>query len=330
MIIGRQSEMKVYRGFPKKLRTGRVLTLGVFDGPHTGHAVILKEVARRARRLGLPAAVVTFDDHPHGTLAPEKRPPQLSLPAQRREHFAALGINEIFTVRFTRRLAATEPVAFVKNYLCRRLRVRQMVVGEDFVFGRRGAGTLALLKSLGAAQGFGVAVVKARRSRGRVISSTGIRALVAAGEVAQARELLDWPYVLHGRVVHGEGRGATFGLPTANLETVHEIVPAAGVYVVRALLKGRPWPALCHIGPKPTFQVRGPSLEVHIPGWQGRLYGRRLEVSFFKRLRGIRKFARVELLKKAIAGDWRAVQKFWPREKMPPAVFPGSAPGSKI
>lgn len=314
--------MKVYRGFPKNLRTGRVLTLGVFDGPHAGHAEILREVARRARRLRLPAAVVTFDDHPHGTLAPEKRPPQLSLPEQRRTHFANLGVDELFTVRFTQHLADTEPETFVREVLARRLRVRHMVVGEDFVFGRRGQGTLALLKFLGAAQGFGVTVVPAKRRQGRVISSTHTRALVAGGQVAEARELLGWPYVLHGRVVHGEGRGATFGLPTANLETVHEIVPAPGVYVVRTLVAGRSWPALCHIGRKPTFHARGPAaIEVHIPGWQGRLYGRRLEVSFFQRLRGIRKFAGVAPLQRAIEGDWRSVRKFWPREKMPLTVF---------
>ena len=103
---------------------------------------------------------------------------------------------------------------------------------------------------------------------------------------------------------------------------VHEIVPAPGVYVVRARLEGRPWPALCHIGRKPTFHTRGPaSIEVHIPGWQGRLYGRRLEVSFFTRLRGIRKFAGVGPLKKAIEGDWQGLRKLWPREKMPFQVF---------
>jgi riboflavin kinase/FMN adenylyltransferase len=104
---------------------------------------------------------------------------------------------------------------------------------------------------------------------------------------------------------------------------VHEIVPAPGVYVVRARLEGRPWPALCHIGRKPTFHTRGPaSIEVHIPGWQGRLYGRRLEVSFFSRLRGIRKFSGVSALKKAIEGDWQGVRRLWPKEKMPRAVFP--------
>jgi riboflavin kinase / FMN adenylyltransferase len=316
--------MKVYRGFPKQLRTGRVLTLGVFDGPHTGHAEILRQVVRRARRLGLPAAVVTFDDHPHGTLAPAQRPPQLSLPAQRREHFAGLGVTELFTVRFTRRLAETEPEAFVRGTLCRRLRVRGMVVGEDFVFGRGGRGSLPQLKAWGAECGFDVTVVKARRRRGRVISSTDIRALVAAGDVARARDLLGWPYVLHGRVVHGEGRGATFGLPTANLKTVHEIVPAPGVYAVRARLQGRAWPALCHIGRKPTFHVRGAaSIEVHIPGWSGRLYGRRLEVSFFARLRGIHKYAGVAPLKRAIEGDWRQLRALWPKEKMPRRVFSG-------
>ncbi|NTV52157.1 MAG: riboflavin biosynthesis protein RibF [Candidatus Firestonebacteria bacterium] len=314
--------MKSYRGFPKNLRTDRVLTLGVFDGPHLGHREILRQTVSRARRLGLPAAVVTFDDHPHGTLAPEKRPPQLALPAQRRVHFEAWGIQELFTVHFTQRLADTEPEVFVSDILCRRLRVRHMVVGEDFVFGRRGRGTLALLKSQGAVYGFGVTVVKARRLQGRIISSTNIRALVAAGEVAPARDQLGWPYTLHGRVVHGEGRGAQLGMPTANLETVHEIVPAPGVYIVRAHLQGRAWPALCHIGPKPTFHARGfVSLEVHIPGWQGHLYGRRLEVSFYQRLRGIRKFAGVAPLKRAIEGDWRQVRKFWPREKMPGTVF---------
>ncbi len=314
--------MRIFRGFNAAPPRERVVTLGVFDGLHVGHVRILDALRTHATRLGVSAAVITFDDHPHGTLNPKTRPPQLSLAAQRLVRFRELGIDELFLVRFTQRLADTLPEAFVRTILVARLRVRHVVVGQDFVFGRGGQGTLAVLKTLGKKYGFGVTVVPAKRAQGTIISSTGIRTWVAQGEVKTAHRWLGWPYALHGTVVHGEGLGSTFGLPTANVKTVHEIVPRPGVYRVRAHIGKRAWPALCHIGPKPTFHAAGPeTIEVHIPGWRGRLYGRKLEVSFYQRIRGSEKFSGIPALKAAIERDWQQVKKAWPDEDMPDRIF---------
>jgi riboflavin kinase / FMN adenylyltransferase len=302
--------MRLVRGFPRHPGRGRVVTLGVFDGVHRGHARILAALRKNAVRLGVPAAVITFDDHPHGTLAPERRPPRLATDAQRLARMQALGVDEVFLVHFTRRLADTPAEVFVRRVLVRRLCVRHMVVGEDFMFGRGTEGDIPLLRRLGMELGFGVTVVPAWRDRGRTVSSTLLRRRVAAGDIAGARRWLGWDYALHGKVIHGEGRGGTIGLPTANLKTIHEIVPAPGVYAVLLHLRGREWPALCHIGRKPTFHTYGPAtIEIHIPGWKGPLYGRRLEARFLQQLRGVRKFSGPEALRRQVRRDWEKAEK---------------------
>jgi riboflavin kinase / FMN adenylyltransferase len=306
--------MRVIRGFPRRPGPARAVTLGVFDGLHLGHARILAALRRAADREGLTATVVTFDDHPQGTLAPERRPPRLATDVQRLERLRALGADEVLLVPFTRRLARTPPEAFARRVLAARLRARRVVVGADFAFGRDAAGDLPLLRRLGRELGFGVTVVPAFRRAGRVVSSTGLRRLVAAGRVAEARAQLGWPYTLHGRVVRGLHLGTAIGVPTANLAAVNEIVPAPGVYAVLARLSGRERPGLCHIGPRPTFFARGhASIEVHIPGWRGPLYGRTLAVAFLSRLRGIRKFSGGAALTRRIARDWEQARPLWPR-----------------
>jgi riboflavin kinase/FMN adenylyltransferase len=304
--------VRILRGFAKHPGRGRVVTLGVFDGLHLGHVSILSALRRSAKRLDLPATVITFDDHPHGTLDPLRRPPRLVTDAQRRERFKLLGVEEVCLVRFTPRLAQMRAEDFVRRTLVRRLGMRWIVVGKDFVFGRNGRGDVRLLRRLGRELGFGVTVVPPRRWLGRVISSTSLRRLVRQGRMELARRQLGWPYALHGRVVHGEGRGTLLGVPTANLRTVHEIIPAPGVYAVRVRLRGRVWPALCHIGPRPTFHAFGPeTIEIHIPGWRGALYGRKLEVAFGPRLRSIRRFAGPADLRRQIRQDWISARKAW-------------------
>lgn len=313
--------MKVHRGFPKHTTgTGRVATLGVFDGVHEGHARILSTVRRHADRLGLPAAVITFADHPHGTLAPSRRPPRLATPAQCLERFRRLGMDEVFLIRFTRRLAETPAEAFVRQVLVRSMGIRHLVVGHDFVFGREGTGDERLLRRLGRELGFGVSAVQPLRDRGRVVSSSGLRRLVAAGQVGKARAWLGWPYTLHGVVRRGEGRGGKIGMPTANLHTRHEIIPAPGIYAVLAKLKRAEYPALGYIGRKPTFHEHGGlAIEIYIPDWKGgSLYGSRLEVAFLERIRGDRKFSGPQALLRQVARDWQQARRFWPKGMVVP------------
>jgi riboflavin kinase/FMN adenylyltransferase len=325
--------MRVISGFSRNLRPGRAVTLGVFDGIHRGHVRIFKVLHRLARARGLRASVITFTDHPHGTLDPERRPLRLALDTQRLACLRALEIDEVFLVPFTHRLARMLPETFVRQILVERLGVKQIVVGEDFVFGRDAAGDIPLLRRLGRTAGFGVTTVPFQRRRGCVISSTGIRCLLLSGRVELARERLGWPYTLHGRVIRGEGRGARLGIPTANLRAVHELIPAPGVYAVFARLAGRYWPALCHIGPRPTFRASGPgTIEVHIPGWRKPLYGRCLEVQFMARLRGVRTFADGRALAAQVGRDWLRARRLLAASRGHDDFLPrraGNRPGGK-
>ncbi|MEW6516752.1 MAG: riboflavin biosynthesis protein RibF [candidate division FCPU426 bacterium] len=304
--------MKVHRGWPKQPGPGRALTLGVFDGVHRGHVRLLRRLRQRAQVLGVRAGVVTFDDHPHGTLAPSQRPPRLATPQQCLERFRCLGMDEVFLIRFDKGLAGTPAEAFVRRVLVRRLGVRHVVVGQDFVFGRGGRGGTALLRQLGRSLGFGVTVVPPLRRRGRVVSSSGLREQVAQGRMREAWQWLGWPYTLHGRVVRGEGRGRTLGLPTANLRSLHELVPPPGIYLTGLRLAGRLRMGLCYIGRRPTFHPWGPqTIEINIPGWSRSLYGRRLAIHFYHRLRGDRRFSDAAALLRQVAKDRRRARHFW-------------------
>jgi riboflavin kinase/FMN adenylyltransferase len=273
--------------------------------------------------LTLPAAVVTFDDHPHGTLAPSQRPPRLATPAQCLQRMRPLGMDEVFLIRFTRQLADTPAETFVRRILVERLGVRHLVIGHDFVFGKGGKGNVGLLRTLGRELGFRVTVVPALRIQRQVVSSSTLRRLVADGRVGLARKWLGWPYTLHGQVRHGEGRGSDIGMPTANLHTLHEIIPRPGIYAVLAGLSGRAWPSLCYIGCKPTFHDEAPlTIEVYIPGWRGPLYGRRLEVEFLEFLRPDRRFKNAEALLRQVEKDWQKARQAWPRGLIvPPRLF---------
>jgi riboflavin kinase / FMN adenylyltransferase len=287
---------------------GRALTLGVFDGVHSGHVHLLRRLHAVAAGHDWISSVLTFTDHPHTAVAPQQRPPRLASPEQCLDRFRHWGVDEVIMTPFTQRLARTEPADFVRSMLIRRLNVKAMVIGGDFRFGRGGRGRVRDLKALGKQYGFTVHTVPVWRQGGLPVRSTRIRLLVAQGRVALARQLLGWPYTLHGRVVTGEGRGRKIGLPTANLRTRHEIIPRAGIYAVRTRIHpGAAWyPGLCHIGPKPTFgQSKTESIEIHIPGWQTPLYSRYLSVEFYARLRGVRMYPTAEALKQQVVRDWK-------------------------
>lgn len=306
--------MKLFRSFTKQQDSGRVATLGVFDGVHKGHAKLIKLLQRQALKWELPSSVITFDDHPHGTLSPAERPPRIATPHQCLQRLADLNVDEVYLIKFTQNLANTTAEVFMKTILMNRLNVKHIVIGEDFVFGKGGNTNVIALKKMAKENGMSVTVVHPLTDGNRIISSSGIRQAVANGEVDKASRWLGWPYALHGIVERGEGRGSVIGIPTANLRTTHEIVPKPGTYAVLAHLHGKDWGALCHIGNRPTFHKWGPeTIETYIPGWKGRLYGKALEIKFLKRLRGERHFANAEKLVEQIIKDWKSAQQQWPR-----------------
>lgn len=266
-----------------------VLTLGNFDGLHLGHLKIIKGVAARAKRLGVPSAVYTFDPHPLKVVAPLKSPPLLLDMEDKVRLIEATGIDHLIFASFTREFAEKHPRQFVEEVIVP-LSVKEVWVGHDFKFGRSKTGTVEYLKELGEEFGFKVVVIEAYRKGGHIVSSSRIRSLVARGRVGEAAGLLGRRYSIKGVVVKGANIGKEIGFPTANLRVESELVPANGVYAAWATVGSKKLPAVLNIGRAPTFGGKETTVEVHILDFGSDLYGKKMEVSFVRRLRSEKAF----------------------------------------
>jgi len=268
--------------------------LGNFDGVHRGHQRLIRNLVDYARQRHGTAAIFTFEPHPAEVLHPETAPPLLLAPELKHRLIASLGVDLLLAVPFTREFSLLSPEAFVREVLCAAMEVAAVFVGYNYTFGHRGAGTPQTLRELGARYGFAVEVVPPVVVDGRPVSSTLIRGLIAAGRVEEAQRYLGYYPVFAGRVVSGAKRGTTLGFPTANLEVDDRIlVPANGVYAVKALVEGEVFLGVANIGVCPTFAGQAPAkrrVEVFLFDFEGDLYGKQLEVSFTRRLREERRF----------------------------------------
>lgn len=289
-----------------------VVTLGNFDGVHAGHREVLEGAAARARARGLPSAVVTFDPHPTVVVAPERRPLLLMTLAQRLAAFEAAGMDLAWVIPFSRAFSELEPGAFLDR-LRTVLAPVELHVGRAFCFGRDRSGDVATLEAWGREHGCEVHAHALRAPDGGHLSSTRIREALERGDADAAARLLGHPYVLTGVVVEGDRRGRHLGFPTANLQWEQEQLPAPGVYVtgVRSAHWEGPRLGLTNIGEKPTFQGRRLSVETHLPGFEGDLYGTRLELRILHRLREERRFGDVEALRRQIAADVAEGEAWW-------------------
>lgn len=299
--------MRVLRGLGAAAGTtprGRSVALGVFDGVHLAHRRILRKAVATARRLGARATVLTFDPHPKNVLFPDKRRPILQSLEHRLRIFSELGFDEAIVIRFDRRFAATTAEGFLR-LLTERLDARAVCVGHDFRFGRHGQGDAALLRSWAAETGRRIWIEPPYKVGGEVVSSTLIRGLVLRGELGRASRLLGRRVSVYGNVVRGHGRGRKIGFATANLNPHHETLPPAGVYAAWGAVRGRRIAAVVHIGPRPTFAEKDPSIEVHFLSPQPRLYGSSIEVGFVRKLRDINRFNSTAELIQAIRSDVR-------------------------
>ncbi|HEX7553241.1 MAG TPA: bifunctional riboflavin kinase/FAD synthetase [Geothrix sp.] len=289
-----------------------VVTLGTFDGVHAGHRELLRVAAGRARALGHRAAVVTFDPHPTVVVAPERRSKLLMTLEQRLAAFEAEGMDLAWVIPFSRAFSELEPVAFLDR-IQRILAPVELHVGRAFCFGRDRSGTVETLEAWGAAHGCAVHTLALRAPDGGRLSSTRIRQVLDAGDVAAATQLLGHPYTLTGVVVEGDRRGRHLGFPTANLAWEQEQLPASGVYVTEALLPhhGGPFLGLTNVGEKPTFEGQRLTVETHLPDFAGDLYGARLDLRFLHRIRGEVRFESVDQLREQIAKDVAEGQAWW-------------------
>jgi riboflavin kinase / FMN adenylyltransferase len=276
-----------------------VATVGMFDGVHRGHQALLRRVVEEAAaRQGMPAAV-TFDRHPLEVLRPEAVPPLLSTLPERIELLGAAGMELLLVLAFDEALSQVPADQFATRVLFDALAARAVVVGENFRFGNRAAGDVALLAALGAGRGVAAVGVPLRADEhGEVISSTRIRAELARGDVRAAAFSLGRPYGVTGPVVKGAGRGRALGVPTANVEVGERIaLPAFGVYAGRVVVEhGEPVPAAINVGVSPQFDGDQTRVEAYLLDFDGDLYGRRLSVRFEHRLRGEQVFPGVDEL----------------------------------
>jgi riboflavin kinase/FMN adenylyltransferase len=285
------------------------LVVGNFDGVHRGHQAVLREAIDEARKAGLAACVLTFDPHPAAVVG-RGAPPMLTTLERRVELMEALGVDRVYVRAFDAAFAAWSPDRFARELVAGALQARIVVVGQNFRFGAKRAGDLALLRALGAELGFDARVhAIAADAHGR-FSSTRAREAIAAGDLDEAERVLGRPHALTGAVVHGDERGRTIGFPTANLDPVPEILPPDGVYAVRVEQREAAtdeWRALAggvtNIGVRPTVDGARRTIEAHLLDFAGDLYGSRLRLNLVARLREEKRFASLDELKAQIGRD---------------------------
>ncbi|MSR66731.1 MAG: bifunctional riboflavin kinase/FAD synthetase [Pedosphaera sp.] len=278
--------------------------IGLFDGVHLGHQAVLLRVIEEARRKSAKSLAVTFDVHPNKVVAPDRVPPLIQSTDQRLRFIAQLGFDAALVLRFDEALSQLSPADFVQKILLASGRLTCVCIGANFLFGHRRQGNATLLAELGTSHGFEVCCVPPVNIGDRAASSTRIREAVQLGDFATASELLGRPYTLAGKVGPGDGRGRTLGIPTANLDVAGLAKPANGVYSARTTVGGRRFAVAVNIGTRPTFGTHAEAtVEAHLIGFEGDLYGQLLELEFIQRLRSERAFESTEALRQQIESD---------------------------
>ncbi len=291
-----------------------VLALGNFDGLHRGHLKIIERVKRGAAEHGGTSMAMTFDPHPPRIVRPDKAPLLLMTTAQRIEAIERAGIRCLAIVGFTHEMSRWSPETFVRTVLVDWLRVAEVWVGANFLFGHERAGNFTTLKALGQRYGFRADKIDPVRYKEFVVSSTRVRRLVAEGRMDEAGALLGHQYAIDGTVVEGRRRGRELGFPTANLATDNELLPPHGVYATTLTLGRDVHASVTNIGLRPTFgDVRATTVETHLLDHHADLYGRHVRLGFVQRMRDERRFADVDALKAQIAADTRAAARLFAR-----------------
>lgn len=290
---------------------GSVMAIGAFDGLHRGHQALLAQVRERAQALDCSPVVVSFEPLPRAFFSPEPVP-RLSSVREKLRGFAAAGMEQTLLLRFNRALTAMPAGDFVRQVLVERLAAREVWVGSDFRFGHKRGGDVALLEQMGSELGFSARTMPEVQLEGSRVSASRIRALLAAGEFADAAPLLGRPFVIDGKVEYGNQLGRTLGYPTANIHLQQRVSPVHGIFAVRVGLGESEcaWPGVASLGVRPTVnEVAHPLLEVHLFDFDGELYGQRMAVEFVAHLRDEQKFDGLDALKAQMALDARQARE---------------------
>lgn len=297
--------MKVSRGLPDSpLPSHPVLTIGNFDGQHIGHRQLLAAVVQRARERQGTSMVLTFHPHPVSVLSPATSFQFLTSPPEKEAWFEAQGVQHLVVLNFTKAFAALSPKEFVCSILKDGLSVKDLFVGEHFVFGKNREGNTETLRELAKHADFQVHLVKPVSAQETIVSSTKIRQFIRKGEMEKAMQCLGRPYSLKGTVIEGDRRGQGLGYRTANLRLDEErVIPPDGVYATKMAWQDKVFPAVSYIGTRPTFGKGERLLEVHALDAACTLYGQQIEVQFLQYIRGDEVFDDSDRLAARIAQD---------------------------
>ena len=304
--------MRLYRSLSSlqdaKRPGSRVVTIGAFDGLHTGHRAILTELAQQAADAGLTTTVMSFEPMPREYFAQGTPPARLTRFREKFELLRELDIDELYCPRF-RSIRNLSPDAFIGELLVKGLKARRIVVGEDFRFAARRAGDVAVLHDAGKRHGFMVTGVAPVDYDGRRVSSTDIRLALGAGDLETARGMLGRDYSMSGRVVRGLGLGRKLGYPTANVNLSRRQTPVDGIFAARvAGLAAKPLDGVASVGTRPTVGGEKPLLEVYIFDFDRDIYGKQITVQFVERLREERKYADLDSMVQQIHADVAAAR----------------------
>ena len=254
--------------------------------------------------LRLPVTVITFEPQPREYFTPERVPPRLTRLREKVEALRRFGVDRVLCLRFGDFLANLLPEEFIRIILLEGLEVKYLVVGDDFRFGRDRAGNFTLLERAGAAHGFSVVNMHTFNIDGERVSSTRVREVLAAGDLASAESLLGRPYRMSGRVAHGDKRGRTIGFPTANIFLHRSATPVQGVFVVELFgVEGEPVRGVANVGNRPTVDGTRSLLEVHLFDFDRDIYGRHVQVDFLHKIRAERRFESIDALRRQIEDD---------------------------
>ena len=305
--------MVVTHGFIAPAGQRHAVTVGNFDGVHRGHQAMLARVVAKARLLGVPVCVLTFEPHPREFFSPASAPTRLTRLRDKLELFAEAGIDRTHVARFDAKLARLSAERFIEAVLVRGLETAWLLVGRDFRFGAKRAGDFALLEKAARRHGFELETMPDVTHEGERVSSSAVRAALEAGDLRRAEVFLGRPYTMSGRVAHGERLGQALGFPTANI-VLRRRAPLAGVFVVEAELEEthRRLRGAASVGRRPTIREQAQLLlEVHLLDFEGEIYGRHLRVTFLERLRAEQKFDGLEALRAAIARDVARAREFF-------------------
>ncbi|OGV73722.1 MAG: riboflavin biosynthesis protein RibF [Methylophilales bacterium RIFCSPHIGHO2_02_FULL_57_10] len=304
--------MQIFRHLPAHPDAPMALAIGNFDGMHLGHQAILHRLSEEAKANNLVCSLLTFEPHPREFFNPENAPVRLASMREKLELFAEQGVERSYVCHFDANFAAMSAADFIDQVLRNALDARVILVGEDFRFGAKRAGTVQDLRQAG----FTVTSLPNVQVDGVRVSSTAVRQALASGNLIQAKKLLGRDYSISGHVVHGDKQGRVLGYPTANVQMHHDKPPLTGIYAVKLSSPDEgDLPGVASLGVRPTMKQDGkPTLEVHLFDFARDIYGQHVRVHFLKKIRDEEKFPDLEALKRQIALDEQAAREYFLNE----------------